>query len=347
MLSQWLGRNGMDGAGGAWPIRVGLNDQNAFYDGTQVQIGHNTASQWIGSIDVVGHEMGHGIDDHTPGGISGGGTQEFVADTFGAATEWFANEPPPTTPPDFLVGEKINLVGSGPIRNMYNPSRARRPELLLQQRSRAPRCTPRPAPATTGSTCSPRARNPTNGQPASPTCNGTHRHRPGHPERHQDHVQRDAAEDHGRVVPEVPHLDAAGGQEPVPRQLHPVQHGQGRLGRGQRAGPVRRPDLRQRHPAHPPRPPPPTGGCSGQKLANPGFESGAASWTATSGVIDQLGSSQPAHGGSYKAWLDGYGSTHTDTLSQSVSIPAGCRATLTFYLHIDTAETTTTRRTTS
>ncbi|MFB7509708.1 hypothetical protein ACFC0P_41035, partial [Streptomyces broussonetiae] len=33
--------------------------------------------------------------------------------------------------------------------------------------------------------------------------------------------------------------------------------------------------------------------------------------------------------------------SHTDTLSQSVTIPAGCKATLTFYLHIDSAETTT------
>jgi hypothetical protein len=40
--------------------------------------------------------------------------------------------------------------------------------------------------------------------------------------------------------------------------------------------------------------------------------------------------------------LDGYGTTHTDTLSQSVTIPAGCSATLSFYLHIDTSETTTT-----
>ncbi len=48
MLTQWLGRNGMDGAGGAWPIRVGLADVNAFYDGTQVQIGHNNGhlGQW-------------------------------------------------------------------------------------------------------------------------------------------------------------------------------------------------------------------------------------------------------------------------------------------------------------
>jgi Zn-dependent metalloprotease/subtilisin-like proprotein convertase family protein len=122
MLSSWLGRNGQNGSGGAWPIRVGLNDQNAYYDATQIQIGKNTAGQWISSADVVGHELGHGIDDTTPGGISNGNTQEFVADTFGAATEWFINNP--NDPPDYQVGEEINLVGSGPIRYMYNPSLA-------------------------------------------------------------------------------------------------------------------------------------------------------------------------------------------------------------------------------
>ncbi|MER7841309.1 putative Ig domain-containing protein [Streptomyces sp. NPDC096040] len=86
------------------------------------------------------------------------------------------------------------------------------------------------------------------------------------------------------------------------------------------------------------------GGCTGagQKLGNPGFETGTASpWTASSGVVDNS-SGEAAHSGSWKAWLDGYGSTHTDTLSQSVTIPAGCSATFSFYLHIDTAETTTT-----
>ncbi|MFE2320103.1 M4 family metallopeptidase, partial [Streptomyces sp. NPDC059441] len=79
---------------------------------------------------------------------------------------------------------------------------------------------------------------------------------------------------------------------------------------------------------------------STQLLGNAGFESGNTTWTATSGVITNS-SSQAAHAGSYKAWLDGYGSTHTDTLSQSVTIPSGCKASFTFYLHIDTAETTT------
>jgi hypothetical protein len=82
-------------------------------------------------------------------------------------------------------------------------------------------------------------------------------------------------------------------------------------------------------------------GCSGQKLGNPGFETGsAAPWTTTSGVVDSS-TSEPAHSGSWKAWLDGYGSTHTDSATQSVTIPSGCHATLSFYLHIDTAETTT------
>ncbi|TWV41292.1 hypothetical protein FRZ03_21110 [Streptomyces misionensis] len=81
------------------------------------------------------------------------------------------------------------------------------------------------------------------------------------------------------------------------------------------------------------------GGCtSSQLLANPGFESGNTGWTASSGVIT-TDTGEPAHSGSYKAWMDGYGTSHTDTVSQSVTIPAGCKATLTFYLHVDTAET--------
>jgi len=40
--------------------------------------------------------------------------------------------------------------------------------------------------------------------------------------------------------------------------------------------------------------------------------------------------------------MDGYGTSHTDTASQSVTIPSTCKnANFSFYLHIDTAETTT------
>jgi serine protease len=84
------------------------------------------------------------------------------------------------------------------------------------------------------------------------------------------------------------------------------------------------------------------GGGSSQLLGNTGFETGtAAPWSASSGVIDNS-SAEPAHSGSWKAWLDGYGTTHTDTLSQQVAIPSGkSSATLQYYLHVDTSETTT------
>nr|WP_211226955.1 putative Ig domain-containing protein [Amycolatopsis benzoatilytica] len=87
----------------------------------------------------------------------------------------------------------------------------------------------------------------------------------------------------------------------------------------------------------------PTGGgsCSGQKLGNPGFETGTSPWTASSGVVTDSSSGEAPHSGTYLAYLDGYGSSHTDTVSQSVTIPSGCHATLSYYLHVDTAETTT------
>jgi subtilisin family serine protease len=87
------------------------------------------------------------------------------------------------------------------------------------------------------------------------------------------------------------------------------------------------------------------GGCSspGQKLANPGFESGTTGWTTTSGVIGQWGASgQPPRSGTRNAWLDGYGFSHTDYAYQNVTLPSGCTTyALSFWLHIDTAETTT------
>ncbi|WP_018686034.1 putative Ig domain-containing protein [Actinokineospora enzanensis] len=82
--------------------------------------------------------------------------------------------------------------------------------------------------------------------------------------------------------------------------------------------------------------------CGDQLVANGGFENGTSSWTQTNGVISASTQDQPAHAGGSMAWLDGYGSTHTDSLSQSVALPSGCTsATLTYWLHVKTNETTT------
>jgi len=63
---------------------------------------------------------------------------------------------------------------------------------------------------------------------------------------------------------------------------------------------------------------------------------------ATTGVIDSS-TGRPARTGSWKAWLDGYGTTHTDSVYQTVTIPASATsATLSFWVRIDSSETTTT-----
>ncbi|HEV7517608.1 MAG TPA: hypothetical protein VGR07_15010, partial [Thermoanaerobaculia bacterium] len=87
-----------------------------------------------------------------------------------------------------------------------------------------------------------------------------------------------------------------------------------------------------------------TTGTITQLLGNPGFENGSANpapWTPTPAVIDNS-AGEAAHSGAWKAWMNGYGTTHTDSILQTVTIPASATtATLAFWLHIDTAETTT------
>jgi peptidase M1-like protein len=81
--------------------------------------------------------------------------------------------------------------------------------------------------------------------------------------------------------------------------------------------------------------------CGDQTVVNGGFESGVAPWNASSGVIVPGTSAQPTHTGGALAKLDGYGSSHTDTLSQSVTLPSGCgSASLTFWLRVTSSETT-------
>jgi exo-1,4-beta-D-glucosaminidase len=92
------------------------------------------------------------------------------------------------------------------------------------------------------------------------------------------------------------------------------------------------------------------GGCTAaQLLANPGFESGTGTgWTGTSSLgfnpITNSTSGEPTHSGSWEAWLNGNSSADTDTVAQTVSIPAGCTASLSYWLHVDTTENTTTAK---
>ncbi|WP_259302915.1 Ig-like domain-containing protein [Thermomonas sp. S9] len=78
-----------------------------------------------------------------------------------------------------------------------------------------------------------------------------------------------------------------------------------------------------------------------ERISNGGFESGTTGWTGSSGVITS-DATYPAKAGSWKAWLDGYGSSHTDSLYQTVTLPStATSATLSFWLRVDSSETTT------
>ncbi len=329
MLSAWDGRSGMDGSGGWVPIRVGLADVNAYYDGTQVQVGHTqTGGKWIGSIDVVAHEMGHGVDDHTPGGISGNGTQEFVADTFGAATEWYANNP--VDKPDYTVGEQVNLVGNGPIRYMYNPSLAGDSNCYS---SATPTAEVHAAagPGNHWFYLLAEGSSPSDGQPTSPTCNGSSVGGIGIAKaekimynamlmktssssylKYRTWTLTAAKNLYGATgCTEFNAVKAAWDAVSVPAQAGDPTCGTG------------------------------GGGTTGQLLANPGFESGAVSWTGTSGPITN-NTGRPARTGTWKLWLGGNGTTATETEAQSLTIPAtATTATLSFWIRIDTSESTT------
>jgi len=85
------------------------------------------------------------------------------------------------------------------------------------------------------------------------------------------------------------------------------------------------------------------GGSATERVTNGGFESGATGWGGTTGAIGSwAGSGEVAFEGSQFAYLGGNGATATETLTQAVVLPAAATsATLSFALHIDTAETTT------
>ena len=79
-----------------------------------------------------------------------------------------------------------------------------------------------------------------------------------------------------------------------------------------------------------------------QLIVNGGFESGTGSWTASSGVITS-DATEAARAGTWKAWLDGYGAAHTDTIYQQLAIPATATSvSLSFWLRVNSSETSTT-----
>ncbi|MEU1282871.1 M4 family metallopeptidase [Kitasatospora sp. NPDC005856] len=125
-----FGRSGIrnDGVGALSRVHYGSNYVNAFWDDSCFCMSYGDGSNDtapLTEIDVAGHEMSHGVTAATANlNYSGesGGLNEATSDIMGTMVEWYANLP--SNPPNYWIGELINLRGDGsPLRYMDQPSK--------------------------------------------------------------------------------------------------------------------------------------------------------------------------------------------------------------------------------
>ena len=134
MLKSTLGWLSLDGLNTATYIAAHVNTayDNAYYSDTCkcMFIGDGSFFTNLGSIDVIGHEMGHGITAATSNltytGESGG-LNESASDINGEMVESYARAGGtgatiPNTGNDWGVGKEIDRTGT-PLRSMYKPSK--------------------------------------------------------------------------------------------------------------------------------------------------------------------------------------------------------------------------------
>ena len=128
-----LGRNSLDNAGMQMVSSVhykhGYN--NAFWNGSQVTYGDGDGRDFrafSGALDVVAHELTHGVTEFTSGLIyanESGALNESFSDIIGNTTEFYArdNALDPAGVADWLVAEEVDLrTDEAPgFRNMSDP----------------------------------------------------------------------------------------------------------------------------------------------------------------------------------------------------------------------------------
>ncbi|MEU4287974.1 M4 family metallopeptidase [Kribbella sp. NPDC026596] len=334
------GRNGIfnNGQGARSRVHYGNAYVNAFWDGTQMTYGDGSGNaRPLTAIDVAGHEMSHGVTEATANlNYSGdaGGLNEATSDIFGTAVEFSANNS--SDPGDYLIGEKININGNGtPLRYMDKPSKdgASVDCWSTSTGGLDPHYSSGPlnhwfylASEGTGSKVIGGVTH------SSTACNGAT----------ITGVGRDVAAKvwyrtlSTKLSSGSTYKDAREGAINSAKELYGADSTQCKgieaafSGISVPAGAAACTGGGD--------PEPPTGD---NLLLNPGFESGAVNWTGTSGPITN-NTGRPARTGTWKLWLQGNGRATTENVGQSVAIPASATsASLSFWIRIDTAETTT------
>jgi Zn-dependent metalloprotease len=332
-----FGRTGIrnDGVAAFSRVHFGNSYENAFWDDACFCMTYGdggTTFSPLTSLDVAGHEMSHGVTSNTAGLVysgDAGGLNEATSDVMGTMVEFQAANA--SDPGDYYIGEKIAKDGTY-LRRMDNPS--------LDGGSR--NCWSSTvagldphyssgvgnhlfyllAEGTGSKTIGGRAH-------SSTACNGATLTGIGRDQAAA--IWYRALSTYWTSTTTYP--QAANGQVKAAKDLYGATSTQCtatvNAWKGVSVTPTETCGTAT---------PPPTGG---NLLVNPGFESGATGWTQTAGVITNDPGATP-RSGSYYAWLDGYGTSHTDSISQNVTVPAASTATLSLYLKISTAETTTT-----
>jgi Zn-dependent metalloprotease len=133
MLLAAFGRNSLDDAGAPLDATVhyGVDYDNAFWDGERMVFGDGDGEVFrgfTGSLTVIGHELAHGMVQHTanleyqgqPGALN-----ESVADVFGALTEQYALGHT-AAQASWLIGAEIftDAVEGSALRSMIAPGTA-------------------------------------------------------------------------------------------------------------------------------------------------------------------------------------------------------------------------------
>jgi Zn-dependent metalloprotease len=134
LFASQFGYNSIDGQGMALVglVHYGQQYDNAFWDGEQMVFGDGDGklfTRFTKSIDVIGHELTHGVTEHLAGlRYSGqsGALNESVSDVFGSLVKQFKRKETAATA-DWLIG--ADIVGpdlSPALRSMKAPGTANR-----------------------------------------------------------------------------------------------------------------------------------------------------------------------------------------------------------------------------
>lgn len=128
-----FGRNSIDGAGMRLlgTVHYGEAYQNAFWNGTRMVFGDGDGEifgRFTASLDVIGHELTHGVIEHTAALVysgQSGALNESLADVFGILVAQHQARQK-ATDSDWLIGGDLLLPGVKGVglRNMLHPGTA-------------------------------------------------------------------------------------------------------------------------------------------------------------------------------------------------------------------------------